>query len=458
MKRPYVFSSAIRLLYIAFWILNLVSVNEICAQSTFQRVYNLNYNSAGFAIGELSNDQYVVGVMSPALLPSSSYLVWINSTGDTTRTLPICGGIEDLAVTPENEIVVAGRSRTCSGFPGDVGVNRYDSLGQLISFNHYGNAGIDRGTSLCLNPDGSMLVACDNSSYPDLLKIDSTGNLLWGRTFGVNALNSVKPSKIDNGYYVCGWAGSAFIDPLYVAKTDSDGFVQWYRTFYENGLGDEINDIIPQDDGSVLAISNYSFLYRIGANGDSLWRRSIAPAGSLRFIQTSDGNLVYIASTSFIAKTDTAGNLIWSRFYPYFANPAYNRYAAYRNLMETHDGGLLFCGYTDSLGNQDLMILKTDSAGLLQSTGLQAGAPEVRVQLWPNPAVEACHFMLHNYHYQGAPPLLFTLFDVQGRILHQQSVTQWPFVLSRGNFPTGACLYRFTSKQHYIAGGVMVWN
>ncbi|MBK7964064.1 MAG: hypothetical protein IPK10_01225 [Bacteroidetes bacterium] len=51
----------------------------------------------------------------------------------------------------------------------------------------------------------------------------------------MSGLYSVKHS-LDGGYFICGNAGGGFVDPMYVAKLDSMGFVIWYKTFYNSGM------------------------------------------------------------------------------------------------------------------------------------------------------------------------------------------------------------------------------
>ncbi|MBK7964053.1 MAG: hypothetical protein IPK10_01170 [Bacteroidetes bacterium] len=87
----------------------------------------------------------------------------------------------------------------------------------------------------------------------------------------MSGLYSVKHS-LDGGYFICGNAGGGFVDPMYVAKLDSMGFVIWYKTFYNSGMF-IFTDIEPTPDGGVVALCDNWHIYKISALGDSLWKK-----------------------------------------------------------------------------------------------------------------------------------------------------------------------------------------
>ncbi|MBK7964057.1 MAG: hypothetical protein IPK10_01190 [Bacteroidetes bacterium] len=90
----------------------------------------------------------------------------------------------------------------------------------------------------------------------------------------MSGLYSVKHS-LDGGYFICGNAGSGFVDPMYVAKLDSMGFVIWYKTFYNSGMF-IFTDIEPTPDGGVVALCDNWNIYKISALGDSLWKKCLS--------------------------------------------------------------------------------------------------------------------------------------------------------------------------------------
>ena len=92
---------------------------------------------------------------------------------------------------------------------------------------------------------------------------------------------------------------------------------------------------------------------------------------SKHIIRSADGNCVTVGSTSsygtgsmdsYLFKTDSLGQIIWSKIYGDL-NDDYFEW-----VDETHDKGLILCGYTFSVTKQrfELVVVKTDSIGDIQ--------------------------------------------------------------------------------------------
>jgi len=99
----------------------------------------------------------------------------------------------------------------------------------------FGKENFDCITSLIQIPDGSYVMAgrvyslgagCDDFC---LLKLDSDGNLLWGKTFGENKDDTATSliQTTDRGYAIAGYTSSYGDEgqDVYVLKTDNQGSI-----------------------------------------------------------------------------------------------------------------------------------------------------------------------------------------------------------------------------------------
>jgi hypothetical protein len=105
---------------------------------------------------------------------------------------------------------------------------------------------------------------------------------------------------------------------------------------------------------------------KVSPTGDSLWTKTYAAGIGFSLTLTSDGGIAIggtIQETSnqdiIILKTDTAGNLIWSKTY---GDEGYE-YGAM--LVETSDAGLAITGITNTSGTgyDDIYLVRTNSTG-----------------------------------------------------------------------------------------------
>jgi len=105
---------------------------------------------------------------------------------------------------------------------------------------------------------------------------------------------------------------------------------------------------------------------KISNKGDSLWTKSYGHGIGYSLIRTQDGNLAIggtLQETSnndiFIMKTDTAGKVLWKQSYP---ASGYEYGAA---MVQSADGGYAITGITNSkgFGNDDVYLLKTNAVG-----------------------------------------------------------------------------------------------
>ncbi|MBL7828382.1 MAG: T9SS type A sorting domain-containing protein [Saprospiraceae bacterium] len=152
----------------------------------------------------------------------------------------------------------------------------------------YGGSGQDAAKAIAATPDGGYIVTgyYNGNTYIYLFKIDSDGNLQWSKTFAQGASRWEGSGIVvtpDNGYVITGYidtdgpAGPLKRD-IYLLKTDAFGNKLWDKTFGSN-LDDEGLAIKQQADGCfvVTGVQNFPndkenvFVLKTDPQGNTLW-------------------------------------------------------------------------------------------------------------------------------------------------------------------------------------------
>lgn len=247
--------------------------------------------------------------------------------------------------------------------------NGYTQLPEIQWQNAIGGNGAESLTSIENTDDGGYILGgySDSGISGDkseinrgdndywIVKINSSGNIEWEKTFGGSggdALLAVKQTN-DGGYILAGFSDSGISgdktesslggNDYWIIKINSTGILEWQNTI-GGGSDDYLNSIIQTpDDGFLLGGSSHS-----GISGDKT--------------ETVSGFDDY-----WIVKTDNAGNIEWQNTIGGNGNEALT------SLNFTLDGNFIIGGYSDSElsgdkteasnGLFDYWILKLDING-----------------------------------------------------------------------------------------------
>jgi hypothetical protein len=171
-----------------------------------------------------------------------------------------------------------------------------------------------------------------------VLRIDNSGNLVWGKAYGRSSSRndevaySIKPTP-DGGYIAVGFILWSFPDyDFLVLKISSNGSLQWAKAYGGSGA-DTAFDVVVTSGGYLVlgTTSSYGaggrdiFLIKIDNSGNLLWAKTYGTSSnetSRSIYPTSDGNFVIVGWSGYggndnvlILKVDPSGNLIWARSY-----------------------------------------------------------------------------------------------------------------------------------------------
>lgn len=275
--------------------------------------------------------------------------------------------------------VIAGSTESYGLGNYDFWLFKIDENGVVLWTKTYGGTGYDACFSMQQTSDGGYVMAGFTESFGPgvwLIKTDSLGDTLWARTQVGYIGFSVQQTK-DGGYIITGQTSEY---DVFLVKTDSLGFNQWYQIYY-SPLSFDCAYSVQQtlDGGYVIAGYTNSYgasgldvwLLKTNALGDTLWTRTYGgPDGDEGYCvhQVFDGGYIIVgASESFgagdydiyIVKTDSLGDTLWTRTYGGLEQ------GGGLWIQPTSDSGYIVAGYTEPLGvyYRDAYFLKIDTEG-----------------------------------------------------------------------------------------------
>ena len=266
-----------------------------------------------------------------------------------------------------------------------------------------GGGGDDFAHAVALSGDGGYVIAGETRSSGAgsqdglLVKLDADGTEVWSRTYGGPERDIVYAvQKTSGGGYVLAGethsAAAASGGDLWLIKTDSEGQVEWQRS-YGNREETEQEETEPlfaaaatsdaahavrqtSDGGYIVAGSSAGasgtsiWLLRTGPEGNTLWSRNLGDAsGALAYdVAEIPGGGFAIAGNShsgdggsdaLLIRTDSEGNTQWAKSF----GGSYNDEG--RSLALTADGGYAIGGFTWSYGAglSDFWLVKADASG-----------------------------------------------------------------------------------------------
>lgn len=253
----------------------------------------------------------------------------------------------------------------------------------------YGGSNIDVAYSACETSDGGYIATGYTFSFGAgqqdvyLVKTNSTGDVLWGTTFGGAAMDGAHFVRqvSDGGYVIAAYTESfgGGGKNVFLIKTDTAGTAEYTRT-YSTPLMDVGYAFCETPDNGYMFVGYRNgpsgwykgdlWILRTDATLDTLWTKTYGAAGEdygISIQPTLDSCYIIAGVTSpsgnkdlWLVKVDAAGDIIWEQTYGYgLEDVAYG-------VNLTADSGYIITGYVDGIGQWtagDLWLLKTDGLG-----------------------------------------------------------------------------------------------
>lgn len=283
----------------------------------------------------------------------------------------------------------------------DIVTIKYNPLGDTAWVRTYnGSANSDdEGTAITVDGQGNVYVAgyvTLTLKYKDmiLLKYNSSGTLLWARSYGITGLYMEDRAlgialDASNSIYVTGYGtGSTGNKSIVISKYDTDGNKKW--TKLENGTSNysaEGYGIVVDNAGNIIVTgyvtsqNNWEdiILNKYNSSGTLIWSTTYNNSNyndedkAWGIVVDTDNNIYvsghttldyYSGNTDAITlKFNSSGALLWESTFGGNGNEGDK---AWGIVVDT-DGSVYIGGYTtDAYQNQNYLTVKYNSAGARQ--------------------------------------------------------------------------------------------
>jgi hypothetical protein len=328
-------------------------------------------------------------------------------------------------ITADGGYIIAGYTECFGSQGGDVWLIKVDSSGGIVWETRYGGDGVsggvgsDEATSIQETIDGYIVAgrtksfggSCsDESTTPGascisdedcpvapeeeatclydsdvwVLKLDTSGDITWEQRYGnvdFDIARAVEQTS-DGGYIVAGdtWhaaSGTTVNSDMVVLKLDSDGSIEWQKTYGD--IDSDTACCIEQtpDGGYILLGDTRSFtsisdiwVLKLTSTGTITWQKTYGGNWSYASAldQTVDGGYIVAGHTHdfgaglsdiVLLKLDSTGFISWQKVY------GGSEFEWAHAIEETLTGEYLVAGRTQSFGagSDDALLLKVDSNG-----------------------------------------------------------------------------------------------
>ena len=304
-------------------------------------------------------------------------------------------------VTSDGGYIIAGMSNSFAPMA-DLWLIRTDADGNELWSHTYGGANIDQGRSVRQTADGGFIAAGFTASFGAgggynawLVKTDPDGNEEWTRTVGyadVDEYAQCVQQTSDGGYVLTGWSYLGGID-VFLVKTDGFGNILWQK-FFGGTEPDMATSVVQTPDGGYLVggtTASYGFYdmwaIKTDAHGNKEWDRVMGITSwlSLEWANdvalTRDGGYVLAGMgglygqtgpTAWVVKlTPNTFSVDWSGIYGWKNSEDLGHAVA-----RTADGGFILAGRSESGGDVNGLLVRTDAQGRMLWDALHGGADD----------------------------------------------------------------------------------
>lgn len=301
------------------------------------------------------------------------------------------GGVDEdvarsISQTSDGGYIVAGETYSNGAVLADFWVIKLKTNGDIDWQKTFGGTSADVAYSIQQTlPDGGYVIAGQSSSFGNqlgdiwILKINSTGEINWQKTYGggSSAAKCIKQTS-DGGYIVAGETLVAGSTDVWVLKLNANGVIVWQKT-YGGAFRAAANSIQQTTDGGFIVAGEASpsgvnipdfYILKLYADGTVQWEKTFGGSGydiARAIQQTSDGGYIVAGETPsgasnadfWILKLNSSGDLVWQKTYGGAFRDAAN------SIQQTSDGGYIVAGetYSSGAGSADFWVLKIDGNG-----------------------------------------------------------------------------------------------
>lgn len=209
--------------------------------------------------------------------------------------------------------------------------------------------------------EGGYALAGTGTSF-NLVKTDSLGNLQWKKHYSKTDVPFHSHSLIqtsDGGYALTGWISYNSNSPQWdwTIKTDTNGNIQWNKTYGIRSGISHGHKILEEDNGEYILAANGN-ISKLDSKGNIKWTKPCTVANSL--IKTEDEGYLATAGTgAALVKSDGDGNIQWHKIYQFQGA----RWSFFHSLSKCSVEGYVIAGVTYPVYDGLAWIVKVNNQG-----------------------------------------------------------------------------------------------
>jgi hypothetical protein len=281
-----------------------------------------------------------------------------------TNCIPYCTdeGANGIVPMQNGDFVLCGSSqeKVDSWGPNDVWVWKIDSIGRVLWSHSYGGKYDDIANSINKTKDGGFIVCGITYSYGAgsgdfwVLRLNSTGDTLWTKTFGdfhCNSANSVIQTT-GGGFLVGGitlFSDNETHEDAVLLKIDSSGKTLWTKVWNNAG---SITTVSQTPEGGYILVTGQSVV-RTDSLANTLWSK---PLQCYNVTCSSDETFIIVGSTR-ITKLNYNGSILWDGVLDSIL------IQNCPSILETYDHGYLIYAEMNTVTPK---LIRTNSSGVVQ--------------------------------------------------------------------------------------------
>ena len=411
---------------------------DLSGNELWNNTFGGNDDDEGYSVQQTSDSGYVITGYTKSFGAGSNdvFLIKTNSSGDEEWSSTFGGSQDDegysVDQTADDEYIVAGVTSSYGSGSRDVWLIKVDSTGNEVWNKTFGGFSSDGAWSVQQTVDkGYIITGWTFSNGPGylgnvfLVKADSSGNEEWSKAFGGTDVDRgyFVEQTIDSGYIITGYTSSfgAGLDDMLLIKTDKSGNEEWNKTI--GGTGRDYGYSVQQTTDRGYIITGYTLSY--GAGGDDVW----------------------------VVKTDINSNEEWNNTYGgVYSDVGYS-------IKETSDGGYIITGHTLSYGAglHDVWLIRIGSNVTENETQIRFSSFNL-YQNFPNPFNPSTTI---NYQIPELSIVIIKVYDVLGNeiatlVNEEKPAGKYAVNFIANNLPSGVYLYRLKAGEFVSAKKMII--
>ena len=284
---------------------------DVDGRKIWERAYDEGFITRGYSIIETDDNAYlIVGeiINVPQIIEKNVFLIKINDRGDVLWKKQYGGpendsGQDIIRSEQDGGFLIVGKTASSGNGGDDIYLIKIDANGTQQWSKTYGTSENDAGLGAVETADGYLITGSafntnNGSSDIYLMKIDFSGNEIWGNQF-------FGTTEFDEGHSIVATSDGNFAiagqydQDAFLLKVSPVGNETWLKT-YGGSFGAEAFDVISTFNGDLVFTgvieiteqNNDAFLVRYDIDGNEVWNKIIGRSFSFDWsnslIQTAD--------------------------------------------------------------------------------------------------------------------------------------------------------------------------